>query len=197
MAEQRLVVACDILRSEMEHVLRDNPKYQVEYIWLGAGLHNDLEVLERRLEEAWGKIPAEMAGGPQVRLMIGQGCLPHMTEWAAKKKAPLLPTKNCLTALLGEEHLRELEQNQTMVITPSWVRRNWFAEEGLRTLLGWDDTDFRLNFGRYDRILVLDSGLESLSEEEILEAFSVVEVPLETAPLSLDRFQELFEEFLA
>ena len=197
MAERRLVIACDILRGEMEYVLRDNGKYQVEYIWLGAGLHNDLEVLEKRLEEAWEKIPAEPAGSPEIRLMIGQGCLPRMREWAAAKKARLLPTKNCLTALLGEERLRELEQNQTMVITPSWVRRNWFAEEGIRKLLGWDDTDFRINFGRYDRILVLDSGLESLSDEEILETFSVVEVPLETAPLSLERFKRFFEEFLA
>ena len=197
MTERRLVIACDILRSEMEYVLRDSQKFQVEYIWLGAGLHNDLEVLEQRLEAAWKKIPAELAGGPEIRLMIGQGCLPHMKEWAAEKKVHLLPTKNCLTALLGEERLAELEQNRTMVITPSWIRRNWFAEEGIRKLLGWDDTDFRINFGRYDRILVLDSGLESLSDEEILEVFSVVEVPLETAPLSLDRFQRFFEEFLA
>ena len=197
MPDKRIVIACDILRSEMEHVLRDNHNYQVEYIWLGAGLHNDLEVLENRLEAAWEKIPAELRGAPEIRLMIGEGCLPHMKEWAAKKRARLLPTKNCLTALLGDDELKELEQSQTMVITPSWIRRNWFAEEGIRSLLGWDDTDFRLNFGRYDRILVLDSGLESLTDEEILEAFSVIEVPLETAPLSLDRFKAFFEAFLA
>lgn len=197
MPEKRIVIACDILRSEMEHVLRDNHKYQVEYIWLGAGLHNDLEVLENRLDAAWEKILAELRGAPEIRLMIGEGCLPHMKEWADKKQARLLPTKNCLTALLGDDELKELEQNQTMVITPSWIRRNWFAEEGIRSLLGWDDTDFRINFGRYDRILVLDSGLESLTDEEILEAFSVIEVPLETAPLSLDRFKVFFEEFLA
>jgi hypothetical protein len=45
--------------------------------------------------------------------------------------------------------------------------------------------------------LVLDSGLETLSDEEILEAFSVIEVPLEVTPLSLDRFKDFFEEFLS
>ena len=197
MTERRIVIACDILRSEMEHVLRDNQKFAVEFIWIGAGLHNDIEVLEKRLEAAWEKIPAELRSSPEIRLMIGQGCLPHMKEWTDKKQARLLPTQNCLTALLGEDGLKELEQNQTMVITPSWIRRNWFAEEGIRSLLGWDDTDFRINFGRYDRILVLDSGLEPLTDEETLEAFSVIEVPLETAPLPLDRFKILFEEFLS
>lgn len=197
MTERRIIIACDIFRSEMEHVLRDSGKYQVDYIWLGAGLHNDLIILEQRLEDAWGQITPEIAGSPEIRLMIGQGCLPHMRQWAAEKKARLLPTQNCLTAMLGEDRLKELEQNRTMVITPAWIRRNWFAEEGLRTLLGWDDTDFRINFGRYERILVLDSGLDTLSDEEILEAFSVVEVPLEVEPMSLTYFKRFFEEFLA
>jgi|GEM_PF-977111 len=197
MSERRIIIACDILRSEMEYVLKDNRKYQAEFIWLGAGLHNNLEVFEERLESTWSDLPEDFRSAPELRLMIGQGCLPGLTEWAAPRKARLMPTKNCLTALLGEDQLRELEQDRTMVVTPSWLRRNWFAEEGLRSLLGWDDTDFRINFGRYDRILVLDSGLESLSDEEILAAFSVIEVPLETAPLSLDRFQSFFENFLA
>lgn len=197
MAEKRIIIACDIFRSEMEYVLQSNQDYQVEFIWLGAGLHNDLEILEGRLEAAWAGLPPELKSSPGLRLMIGQGCLPQMKEWAAGKNIRLLPTKNCLTALLGEDELKHLEQDRTMVITPSWIRRNWFAEEGVRALLGWDDTDFRINFGRYNRLLVLDSGLESLSDEEILEAFAVIEVPLETAPLSLERFKLLFEEFLA
>jgi len=197
MTERRTIIACDIFRSEMEYVLLEDRKYEVKYIWLGAGLHNDLTVLEKRLEQAWETIPPELRGTPEIRLMIGQGCQPHMMEWAAEKKARLLPTKNCLTALLGDVRLKELEQNRTMVITPAWIRRNWFAEEGIRTLLGWDDTDFRINLGRYDQILVLDSGLDTLSDEEILETFSVIEVPTEVVPLSLDRFRLYFEEFLA
>ena len=153
-------------------------------------------MLEQSLGAACEKIAPGLRTSRAIRRVIGQGCLRHMQQWADRKQARLLPTKNCLTALLGEDELRALEQNQTMVITPSWIRRNWFAEEGLRSLLGWDDTDFRINFGRYERILVLDSGLESLTDEETLEAFSVIEVPLETAPLSLERFKDFFEDFL-
>lgn len=197
MAERRIIIACDIFRGEMEDALRNDGKYQVEYIWIGAGLHNDLNLPEKRLDQALEKIPAGLRDGAEIRLMVGRSCLPNMAEWAADKNIRLLPTKNCLTALLGDERLKELEQNRTIVITPAWLRRNWFAEEGPRTLLGWEDTDFRINLGRYDRILVLDSGLESLSDEEILEAFAVIEVPLELEPLSLDHFKSLFEEFLA
>lgn len=197
MAERRIIIACDIFRGEMEYVLRNDSRYQVEYIWIGAGLHNDLDLLEKRLGQALEKVPPDLRDESEIRLMVGRNCLPNMVEWAAAKNIRLLPAKNCLTALLGDERLQELEQNRTMVITPAWLRRNWFAAEGPRTLLGWDDTHFRINMGRYDRILVLDSGLESLSDEETLEAFTVIEVPLEPEPLSLEHFQRLFEEFLA
>jgi hypothetical protein len=106
MPDRRIIITRDILRSEMEYALKDDLKYQVEYIWLGAGLHNDLEALEKGLEAAWERIPENMRAAPGIRLMIGQGCLPHMKEGAAGKNVRLLPTKNCLTALLGEDEVK-------------------------------------------------------------------------------------------
>jgi hypothetical protein len=44
-------------------------------------------------------------------------------------------------------------------------------------MLGWDNTDFRINFGRYDRILVLDPGFEPVTDEELLEAFDLWRCP--------------------
>jgi hypothetical protein len=66
----------------------------------------------------------------------------------------------------------------------------------MRALLGWDHTDFRVNFGRYNRILVLDAGLRPLSDEETLEAFEVIQIPIESEPFSLDHFERVFLEFL-
>lgn len=45
MAGGIIIIACDIFRSEMEYALRNYRKYQVEYIWIGASLHNDLNRL--------------------------------------------------------------------------------------------------------------------------------------------------------
>jgi hypothetical protein len=120
-----------------------------------------------------------------------------MPEIAKEKGLPLMKAKNCLEAILGPERLRELERNRTMVITPSWLRKTWFAEDGMRALLGWDDVDFRQNFGRYDRILILDPGIEPVTDMEILEAFEIIQVPMEVEPLSLEHLETFVTEFLA
>lgn len=192
MTIKRTVIACNVFQDEMEYVLSRSRDYHVEIIYIRAGLHSDLELLEKSLQEAFRRI----RDGSELRLMIGRGCLPHMPELAAEHHIPLLSTKNCVGALVGEERLVELERDKTMVITPAWIRKTWFAEDGMRALLGWDDTDFRINFGRYDRILVLDAGLCPLSDEETLEAFEVIQVPIESEPFSLDHFERVFLEFL-
>jgi hypothetical protein len=40
-------------------------------------------------------------------------------------------------------------------------------------------------------------GLNPLSDEEILEAFSIIEVPIETESYELDHFEKFFLDFLA
>jgi hypothetical protein len=190
---KRTLIACSIFEDEMKDVLGRHREYDVETVWIGAGLHNDINLLARRLEEAAGSVDGADAG---VRLLLGYGCLPGLKETAEGKGWPLLATKNCLGALVGEDKLMELEKDKTMVITPAWIRKAWFAEEGIRDLLGWDDTDFRMNFGRYDRILVLDFGLNPLTDEEILEAFSIIEVPIETESMPLEHFEKFFIDFL-
>jgi hypothetical protein len=152
-----------------------------------------MNILEERLGQALTEEDA--SGTKDLRLLIGNGCLPQMADIAKERNIPLLNFKNCLEAILGLEKLRELEKDRTMVITPSWIRRAWFAPEGMRTLLGWDNTDFRQNFGRYDRILVLDPGFEPLTDLEILEAFEIIEVPIEVEPLSLENFEKVITEF--
>ncbi len=89
--------------------------------------------------------------------------------------------------------MKELEQNHTMVMTPSWVRL-W--PESMKRLLGWTEVDFRINLGRYERILVLDPGLVPLTDEEILEFFDLVQVPVEVEPLSLDHFHRVLMQLL-
>ncbi|MDR2349421.1 MAG: DUF1638 domain-containing protein [Deltaproteobacteria bacterium] len=190
----KTLIACNIFEDEMNHVLGKHPELEVNVIWLRAGLHNDMNTLDAALKE---KIAALEPGDPNVRLMIGYGCHPDLKTIAKDLGFPVLSTKNCLGAIVGEDRLAELERDKTMVITPEWIRKTWFADDGMRELLGWDDTDFRINFGRYDRILVLDLGLAPLSDEEILEAFSIIEVPIETESFDISHFEKFFIDFLA
>ncbi|MDR2442639.1 MAG: DUF1638 domain-containing protein [Deltaproteobacteria bacterium] len=187
------IIGCDIFREELQWVLARHPELNVNPKWLKAGLHNDLNLLEKSLNEAFDSCH----DASDLRLMLGIGCLPQMPEIAKERNIALLPVKNCMEALLGPEKLRELEQNRTMVITPSWLRKTWFAPDGLRMILGWDNVDFRQSFGRYDRILILDPGFMPITDEELLEAFEIIEVPLEVEPLDLNQFEKFVTEFLA
>jgi hypothetical protein len=56
--------------------------------------------------------------------------------------------------------------------------------------------DMRQNLGRYDRILILDFGLESFTDEEILYAYDLMGVVLEFEKCSLDCFKNLILDFL-
>ncbi|MDR0548661.1 MAG: DUF1638 domain-containing protein [Deltaproteobacteria bacterium] len=190
---KRTIIACSIFESELTNFLEDHAA-DVEIKWLQAGLHCDLDLLEKSLVPMMDET---VGSEHEPRLLIGDGCLPHMKDLAKAREIPLLKSKNCVEALLGEERLRELERNRTMVITPAWIRKVFLAPNGTRAILGWDDTDFKINFGRYDRFLVLDSGLDSLSDEETLDFFSIAEVPIETEELDLNRFKEVMTEFLA
>jgi hypothetical protein len=186
-------IGCNVFEQEIQWVLNRHPEIEFKAHWIPAGLHNDLEILEKTLRQAL----ADNQGAEDLRLLIGNGCSPDLAKIAAEKKLPLLGVKNCLEALLGVERLRELEKGRTMVITPSWLRKVWFSPEGMRAVLGWSDVDFRLNFGRYDRSLVLDPLIEPVTDMEILEAFEVIQVPLEVEYLSLEHFEKFVINFLS
>ena len=195
MKEKRTLIACGIYQDEVERILSTADQYDVELIWLSAGLDNNLSLLESTLSRAITENQTRAGNG--LRLMFGRACLPNMTEFAAGHNIATLPDKNCIAALLGDQRKLELEKDKTMVVTPAWVRKMWLEPEGVKSILGWTEVDFRINLGRFDRILVLDAGLNSLSDEEILEAFDLIQVPFEFEPCDLSRFQKVFLDFLA
>lgn len=192
---RRVLIACDIFQDEIEHILAARPELQVDIVWLRAGLHNNIKLLNQTLREA----VTDLAEQPndRLRLMIGRGCLPDMPALAAAWGIPLLPTRNCLTAMIGQERLSFLEQNKNIVITVAWIRKMMVNLPEISGEGGWNKDDLRMNYGRYDGIIVLDTGLNSLSDEEYLEVFDLVGVPLQPMACSPDDFQKLFLDFLA
>jgi hypothetical protein len=179
-----------MLQEETEHILAgvDPPPI---FIWQPVGLHDNLEVLEATLDQALADVRA--GGGRPSGLLFGFGCLPEMRAFAAARGLALLPTKNCLTALAGEEGVKNLEKDRTLVASPAWVRKMWLGRAG--TAGGWQADDYRQNFGRYDRVVVLDPGLTPLTDEEIITCYDLIQVPLEIQPLGLGHFRQLLEDF--
>ena len=186
MKAAKVIIACKVFADELQYVLQDAEG--VEIIWIDAALHADLPRLEQELTGALatlGEIQED------VRVFLGVGCHPDLVELADKFGVPLTRVKNCLEAFLGNK-VRELEQDRTMLMTPGWIR----AWPGIMASLGWDEVDVRINLGRYNRILLLEPGLNPPSDEEILTFFDLVQVPIEVEPLELHHFRSTLTELL-
>jgi len=190
---KKVLIACSIFKEEIDFLLqKEGEELDIEIVWIDAGLHSDPVFLEKELSSALLK--ADDLGKNDVRLLFGWGCLPQMDSITAGKGNSMIAAKNCLSAFLGDDKARKLEQNNSMLMTPSWVRI-WPAN--MKKFFGWNEVDFRMNLGRYDRILVLDSGLHPLTDDEILEFFDLVQVPVEFESLNLDHFHNILSKLLA
>ncbi len=185
-----ILIGCGILQEEVEHIVKAEG-LDVDIQWLEVGLHDNIEKMEEVLDETI-RAQREPDRRRAPKLLFGCGCLPEMKAFAEARGVRTLATKNCLSALVGEEKLKELEQNRTLVASPGWVRKMWLGRAG--TALGWQADDFRLQFGRYDLILVLDPGLSPLTDEEIITCFDLIQVPIEVRPCDLEHLRRLLLE---
>jgi hypothetical protein len=174
------LLCCEILRDEIEQLLKGK---NIEITYLEAGLHTDFKKLEDAINNA-----LESMGNCGASLGYGTMCHPGMEAIASAKGSKVMQAKNCIEMLLGDQ-LAELEaQSRTFYITGGWLA-NWrkiFIDQ-----LHWDNVDARQNFGFYERILLLDTGLVLIDEEKILEFFDYTEVPIETLPVNLDNLEKL------
>jgi len=181
-----VLVACKVLEREILNSLP--PDVGVEVIWLDAGLHASLPRLEEALKAA---IERSKPSERKTCLLYGQGCYPEIKSFLEKHGVAAFPVKNCIEALLGKD-APELKDTKTMIMTPGWVR----AWPATIEALGWNEVDARINLGRYERILVIDAGIEPLTDEETLWFFDLVQVPLEIRKVDLSILRDLLSRLL-
>ena len=185
--KKKKILACQIFTDELLAVLPEEYK-NIDITWLDAGLHANLDKLKIALKHAINEAATE---GADARVLFGNGCHPDICKITNETGGKILGAKNCVEAFC-HENIDELEQNRTMVITPGWIR--FFPN--LMAALGWDEVDVRQNFGRYDRFLLLETGINPLSEEEMLEFYDLTQVPIDIQQISLDPFRAKVLEVL-
>lgn len=190
--KKRVLIACNIFEEEIAFLLKkEQESLKVEIIWVDAGLHSNLAVLENELSSAINY--AKNLDHTGIRVLFGQGCLPQIDFLCEEKGVSISSVKNCLSAFLGDEKVKELEKNNTMLMTPSWVRV-W--PENMKRISGWNEVDFRMNLGRYERILVLDAGINSLTDDDVLGFFDLVQVSVDFETISLNHFHDILHSLL-
>ena len=180
----KVFVACSVLEDEIKKAMQElGLNNNLSYI--EAALHVDLKKLENALKATLADMQNK---GEKSAVLLGTKCHPNIEEIAADFNAKIINGSNCIELLLGEEEIKRLDQEaKTFYLTGGWLK-NWrkIFIEGLK----WDAIDARMNFGFYDRLLLLDTGLREFSDEEILEFFEYTQVPVEIYPVTLDHFKE-------
>jgi Protein of unknown function (DUF1638) len=186
MNNSKVLVACKIFEKELKAVLPEDS--EIEIIWLDAALHCNLHHLEEGIK---GALLSANRPGVDIGILYGRNCHPEMPRLLNEHDVETLSVRNCIEAFLGDR-ATELEDKRTMIMTPGWVR----AWPSIMKGLGWDEVDVRTNLGRYERILLIDSGLDPLTDEEILAFFDLTQVPIESEPLDLQHFKDVVHSLL-
>jgi hypothetical protein len=181
----KVVIACGIFADELSAVIQ--PDKNIEIRRIEAALHADPKELKKNLVAMLSECRRD---GKDTYVLFGN-CHPEIDELCRIYGAKRLESDNCIHAFLGSSKDR-FEQDRTMIMTPAWVRE-W---RSIMNALGWDEVDARINLGRYRRILLLDPELRSLTDEEILEFYDLIQVPIEIERLELDTFKQTVERLL-
>ncbi len=177
------ILSCGILRNELEHLMAGQ---DVQRVYVEPGLHVDLQKLQSCIEESLEKDEYRS-------LFFGQKCHPDLAYIADKRGVSLPKAQNCIEMILGDR-LADLDaEAKTFYVTAGWLE-NWQAifMDGLR----WDEVDARQNFGYYDRIVLLDTGVAHVDEMQVLAFYEYTQVPIEILAVDLSHLRGLIEKLL-
>ena len=191
------ILACGIFRPELEQILEqlsdelESTELTIQYV--EAALHVSNEQLEASIAKATDTIKAT-GGRKNTVLLYGRMCHPEMKAMAKDLGASLPTQANCIELMLEPERKKELDKSgEIFYLTSGWLA-SW--QEIFQQGLGWDEIDARINFGRYDQILVLDSGCVAIDEESIFAFFDYTQVPVEIEAINLSYFKNAVADLI-
>ena len=184
------LIACPIFEKELESVLAElNLAPSINY--MHYTIHTNPLMMEEQLSE---KVVTGRGDNKKIRFLVGKHCkgLRDMTEVVAGCNGKIPQAVNCIDMLIGDELTQKLQKNRTSLMTPAWVRMiNRSIADGQ-----WSVPDARLNLGWYNKILILDTGVDPLSDEQIMEFFDLTQVEIDILPVDLKHFKALLQDLL-
>ncbi|WP_400260360.1 DUF1638 domain-containing protein [Candidatus Methanomassiliicoccus intestinalis] len=158
------VVACDILKKEIEHLLGDDPDF-VRKEYLEFSLHVYPEEMKAKILEVIDDVKKEVDG-----ILIGYAICQALENFTDELDIPavMIEGVDCIEAVLGPEEYKNEKKKctGTWFSTPGWAET---GKEGLIKEMHLDamadegyPADFFLDviFESYSRCLYIDTGIE-------------------------------------
>ena len=184
------LVSCGIFRYELEKVL---PEIEAELDCtittdvLAPALDANADLLENSVAEKLA-----LHGDKKTILLYGSMC--H-TEWPriTEKFGAVYPkAANCVEILLSPEKKKLSDASGNIYyLTMGGLR---LGKKIYQQGHGWDSTNARINFCSFEKIVLFDTGIFTISDEELFEFFEQTQVPVELMPISLHYFKSLVLE---
>jgi hypothetical protein len=178
------ILCCGVLHHEIEYLLKGG---NTNVKTVNPGLHVDFKKMASAITSSLDEM-----GEDEAIVIIGNQCHPDMCN-IISGHGRIIQAKNCIEMLLGDKMAQLESEARTFFMTVGWLE-NWqdIFVEGLK----WDSIDARQNFGFYERILLLDTGVIPVDEEKVLEFYDYTQIPIEIMPISLDYFRDLLSQTL-
>jgi hypothetical protein len=184
------IIACPIFQRELESVLLElDLAPSIKY--MHYTIHNNPLIMEEQLVE---KVADAEQSTKNVRFLVGKHCKGKrdMAEVVRGCNGKIPQARNCIDMLIGRELTKELQKNRTSLMTPAWIRMiNQSIADGQ-----WSVTDARVNLGWYNKILILDTGVDPLDDEQIMEFYDLTQVEIDILPVDLRHFKALLQDLL-
>ncbi|MDR0524787.1 MAG: DUF1638 domain-containing protein [Spirochaetaceae bacterium] len=181
------LTSCGIFQWELEKVLPEIEKELGQPVDL-ALISPALDASEAKLERALRESAAD-SGGDRYAWLYGSMCHPNMAGLAEELGAAFPKPANCMEIFLGPEQKKKRDAEGNFYYISSGGLRLWrkiYQEER-----GMDEADARVNFGYFEKIIVLDTGLFPIEDEEVLAFYDFTQIPLEIEPIGLDYFKSV------
>jgi hypothetical protein len=181
------MIACGIFQWELEKIMPEIESEVGETIPLVL-LSPALDASEPKLEQALQEAVRAFDHQPCAWL-YGSMCHTNMAALSYESGSIYPGPPNCAALFLGPEKKKERDaQGDFYYITSGGLRlwRKIYQEQR-----GWDDVDGRINFGRFEKIIVLDTGVFEITDEDILGFFDFTQIPIEIENISLDYFKSV------
>jgi hypothetical protein len=160
------IVACEILRDEIEHLTKDDPDF-VHREYLEFALHEDSTNMKRLLIEKVNALEGKVDA-----VLLGYAICQSLENVTEEMRVPTVMIRgaDCIDALLGrEEYNREKKIcATTWFMSPGWIRigvQGLIKQFHLDSVEGYAPSYFLdLLFESYERCLFIDSGIVDTEE---------------------------------
>jgi len=155
------IVACDILKGELEFLTKDDPDFVLR-IYLEFALHENGENMKRVIKETVNGLVGQVDA-----VLLGYSICQSLKDIPLELNVPtvMLRGADCIDALLGEEEYNKEKKKcmGTWFSSPGWAVQ---GTEGLVKMLHLDSMkDFEpsffldMLFASYERCLYIDTGI--------------------------------------